>query len=304
MTILITAGTGNIGAELAVLLSRRPDSSIVRVGSRNPSSAVSNVLHATAPDRIVPVRFDPDDAQTLGLAFEGVEKLVLITPLVDDMVGWQRRVLDAVPDTLRQVVKVSVTGARPDEGDHRPGRIPLSHWEGEEMVRALDVSATMVRPAMFMQHFMVVRGLYDPGDDRIYMPSGDGRIAMNDCRDVALAVENLLFDERARRAADGVLEMTGPEALTGREMAERIGHATGRSVEWVGGKDAFELHSRKVGADPSISAVYGAVYPEAAEGWFDDVKTDGFEAVTGRRPRSFAAFAFDHRGHFAARRKN
>lgn len=169
--ILVSGATGNIGVELVSLLARDPQVGQIRAGTRDPESAKARLVEAMAPNKIRAVQFSTDAAD-FEAAFEGVDVLCLITPLIHDMVGWQRDVL-AAATKVRRIVKVSVDAARPQSEGSEPGTPPGDHWEGEEMVRAMDIERAIVRPTLFMQHFMIVPGLYEQGDDSFYLPIAD-----------------------------------------------------------------------------------------------------------------------------------
>ena len=161
------------------------------------------------------------------------------------------------------------------------------------MLRAMEVERAILRPTIFMQHFLIVQGLYQRGDDTFYLPSGDGRMAMTDARDVAFAAADLLLRPTAELPPEPVY-VTGPEALTGEEMRMRLSLASGRTLLWNKDPAAFYRHSRALGSPVEV----GGIYEAAASGAFETVHADAFETVFGRRPRSFAKFAFDNAAHF------
>ncbi|MEM1381820.1 MAG: NmrA family NAD(P)-binding protein [Pseudomonadota bacterium] len=294
-TVLVTGATGNIGRELVHLLSLDPLVGEIRVATRDPDGAAAQLLTAIDPALVHPVRFstDPDDlAEVFG---DGVNRMCMITPLCNDMVGWQRAVLDAAKGVTR-IVKVSNDAARPISEGAVEGTPPASHWAGEEMLRAMNVEHAILRPTIFMQHFMIVPGLYERGDDTFYLPSGNGRMAMVDARDIAFAAADLLL-----RSADSLplepIFLSGPEALSGEGIASRLSLATGRTLRWNKDPDAFCEHSKTVGSPPEIGGVYAA----GAAGAFSTVHTEEFEKVFRRRPSSFAKFALDNAEYFRDR---
>lgn len=290
MKALVTGGTGNIGSELAALLAGDPRVTEVRAATRHPDGDAARLLAAMNPEVVRPVGFGAEDGD-MATALDGVDVLCLVVPLVEDMVGWQRAVLDAATG-VRRVVKVSVDAAGPDKpADALPGM----HWAGEEMIREMGVERGVVRPTMFMQHFLFVTGLYERGDDTFYLPIADGKVAFLDCRDIALAVGHLATCPADALPADAVA-LTGPEALAGRDLAERLRLASGRDIAWEADMDAFKAHSKEVGSPEEVAAMYQS----GADGSFAAVHTDAFTGLVGRRPRSFAKFAADHADHFRA----
>ena len=160
----------------------------------------------------------------------------------------------------------------------------------------MNVEHAILRPTIFMQHFLIVPGLYQCGDQAFYLPSGDGRMAMVDARDIAAAAADLLLRPVADLPSEPVY-VTGPEALNGEDIRMRLSLAARRSVRWNKNRAAFDKHSNEVGSPLEI----GGVYEAAADGAFSEVRADEFEAAFGRRPTSFAKFAFDHAAYFQSR---
>ncbi len=294
-TVLVTGATGNIGRELVHLLSLDPRVGEIRVATRDPDGPAAQLLTAIDPALVHPVKFSTDPDDLAEVFADGVNRMCLITPLCNDMVGWQGSVLSAAKGVSR-IVKISNDAARPVSEGAVEGTPPAAHWTGEEMLRAMDVEHTILRPTIFMQHFMIVPGLYGPGDDTFYLPTGDARMAMLDCRDIAFAAADLLLRPASELPSEPVY-LTGPEALSGEDLRARLSWASGRAFRWIKDRQAFDDHSRATGSPLEISGVYDA----AAAGAFSKIHTEQFEALFQRRPTSFAKFALDHASYFQPR---
>lgn len=158
-TILVTGGTGNIGAAFVAALAADARAPRVRVASRSPRSKGAALVRALNPDTVTPVPFDVDDPTSMRAALDGVTKLFIVAPFVPDLAAWHQKVAAAAKaaGSVQYVVKSSVTGARAPGGDPPPGAVPLGHWQGEEAFRAA-FPTTAIRPNIFMQHFMSVPG--------------------------------------------------------------------------------------------------------------------------------------------------
>jgi uncharacterized protein YbjT (DUF2867 family) len=115
----------------------------------------------------------------------------------------------------------------------------VPHFTGkhsvERMIASLDLPATILRPAYFMQNeFMVLQTIQNYS---VYpMPIGSAGVSMIDTRDIAdVAVAELLRRDKAPSALERVtLELTGPQALTGASVAKIWGAALGREVVYAG----------------------------------------------------------------------
>jgi uncharacterized protein YbjT (DUF2867 family) len=299
--ILVTGGTGNIGTAFVALLAsdaRRPR---VRVATRNPDSPQARVLRAMNPETVRPVAVDEKDPGSLRKAFEGVTGLFVIAPFVPDIGAWHEPIARAAAEsgTCRRIVKASVTGARSPASDPAPGRIPLSHWLGEEALRKTGIATTAIRPTMYMQHFLTVPAMYTAGADRFHLPTGAAKVAFLDCRDIAALAAAVLLADAATAGdyAGKAWELSGPEAIDAASIATILSGVAGRPVTHVDGEEALVARCRDLGAPDAVKYIYR----EAAGGWFAALECDAFARVTGRRPRSFAEFALDHAGYFRPR---
>jgi uncharacterized protein YbjT (DUF2867 family) len=298
LRILVTGATGQIGSALVHHLASHSSQPQIRAATRDVSSRAASLLHAFNPHTVHPVHLDVDAPAALRAALDGVTTLCIIAPLGNDMATWHHKLMDAVVQagTCEYVVKVSVTGARSPDSDPPPGRLPLAHWQGEAAIRERGVSATMIRPTIFMQHFLTVPGLYTRGDGRMYLPTGDGRIAFLDCRDIARFAAALatLPPEERHPFTNQAYELTGPEALMASEIATILSWAADRRITHIDGEDAFVERCRTLGVADGIKAIYH----EAATGWFSEVAYAAFEQCTKHRPTSFAKFAYDYAHYF------
>jgi len=298
--VLVTGGTGNIGAAFVALLAADARAPEVRVASRDPRSGGAALVQALAPARVAPVAFDVDRPETMRAALEGVTKLFVIAPFVPDLAGWHEKVADAARGnrSLELVVKSSVTGARGPTSVPAPGAVPLGHWKGEEAFRSA-FPTVAIRLNIFMQHFLTVPGLYRAGDSRFYLPTGSARVSWLDARDIAAAAAALvLADPAVRRPLEGgAYELSGPTAPTAAEMAEVLALVARRPMEHVDGVDAFSAHCKELGVTDLAKHFYG----EAAGGWFAKVEDDLFVKLLGRHTTSFTKFAMDHAAYFGGR---
>ncbi|MEF9419999.1 SDR family oxidoreductase [Xanthomonas citri] len=119
----------------------------------------------------------------------------------------------------------------------------------ERMIESLEIPATILRPAYFMQNEGMVQQTITDYD--VYpMPIGAQGIAMIDARDIAdIAVVELLRRDRADGPLPRVtLELVGPRALTGTDVAKVWSAALGREIAYAGDDvAAFEAQLAKYG---------------------------------------------------------
>ncbi len=294
--VLVTGGTGRIGTAFVHAMAARGEE--VRVGTRSPQGLAAAV-HAGFGSTVRPVRIDPSDPEGLDLAMQGVDRVLLVSPL-QDLETWHRALGRAcVRAGVRHVVKVSVQGARPASAESPPGPFPAAHYRGEAILRGMELATTMIRPTIFAQHVgMLSPALFSPGDDVLCLPIGQGTVAWLDARDIGICAAAILSTPSAMAQWDSAaFDLTGPRALPGAEVASVLSAVGGRPVEWDADPDRFARRTARRNAPD----VFRHVYAEAADGWFSAVHPDAFESLVGRAPTSFHKFAYDHRHAFTAR---
>jgi uncharacterized protein YbjT (DUF2867 family) len=295
--ILVTGGTGNIGSAFVAILAADARAERIRVASRDHRSAGASLVRALNPETVTPVAFDADVPDTMRAAFDGVTKLFVIAPFLPDMAAWHEKVAAAAraAGSVEFVVKSSVTGARGPGEDPQPGAVPLGHWRGEEAFRAV-LPTTVLRPNIFMQHFLTVPGLYTARADRFYLPTGTARVSWLDARDIAAAAAALVLAAPAdRKPHEGrSYELSGPRAHTAAEIAEIVSLVARRRVTHVDGVEVFTARCKELGVSDAAKHFYG----EAGGGWFAKVDDDILVKLLGRHATSFAKFAIDSAAHF------
>jgi uncharacterized protein YbjT (DUF2867 family) len=282
--ILVTGATGHIGSELVRLLADQGAPARALVHSPDKAAPIQRLGLETAVG-------DYQQPDTLDAAMKGCDQLFLLSPPTPRQPQQEQQVIDAARRAgVEHVVKQSVPWAGPD------APLVFSRWHGqvEQHLAQSGLAYTLLRPNNFMQNFLMsAQQVADQGI--LYGMFGDGRIAFVDTRDIAAVAAELLTNPGHQGAS---YTLTGPEALTAAEVAERLSGATGRQVRYV-----------DVGPDAFRQALAGAGMP----GWLVDgvvegntmlaaghaaTVTDEVARLTGRPPRTFAQFAADHQVAF------
>jgi len=267
--ILVTGGTGSTGTALTARL--RETGVPFRIASRRPASN-------TDAER---VRFDWEDEATYGQALEGVDRVYLVAPeFISDperlMVPFLRRALDA---GIRRAVLLS-SSAIP-EGGPALGQV-------HQAVREMMPEWGVLQPSWFMQNFVNSLGPAIKADGEIATATGDGRLGFIDVRDIAAVAFHALTDAEPHNRA---YILTGPRALSYADAAAIISEAAQRPVRHVS-ISTQQLQERFMGFGmPAAYAALLAGLDEAIKHGAEDRITTAVKDVTGRPPKSFAAFA-------------
>ncbi|MCL7971317.1 MAG: NmrA family NAD(P)-binding protein [marine benthic group bacterium] len=227
MTTLVTGGTGTVGSQVVVRLAALGQP--VRVLTRSAEKA------ATLPEGVTGLLGALAEPSTLGAAFEGVERLFLLTPLAQDEVDQGLAGIEAAREAgVGRIVFMSVHHA-----DQAP-QIP--HFASKvEIARGLERSGipyTVIEPNSFYQNDL---GLQQPlMEFGVYpMPLGSVGLHRVDVRDIADAAVAALTKDGHQGEHYPVV---GPELCTGEGSAQAWAAALGSGVIYAGDDlDAWSL---------------------------------------------------------------
>jgi uncharacterized protein YbjT (DUF2867 family) len=267
VTVLVIGASGPLGGDVARELVTRGVA--VRAMTRRADAPI--------PDGVAEiVRGDLHDPASLLDACAGVQRIFLVSSPAADQVTLETNAIAAAERAgVAHVVKVSnipVPGLA--SGLHR------NHRAIEGRLARARLSATALQPSFFASVLARQLGLLRRG--RFVMPTGGGRIAWIDPRDIAAVAAAVLADPEP---PTGALLLTGPEALSAADVAGRITAVTGRDVALLQPPiDTWQAGLRSSGMDPWLVESTVDLYEAVARGALGDVSSD-VERVLGRRPR-------------------
>lgn len=267
MIVLVVGGTGELGSQVVQNLTARGVE--VRAMARQAHTPRRDRLHTI-------VRADLRDAATLAPAFAGVQRVFLISSPTRDQLRVETNAIVAAEQAgVEHVVKVSnlpIVGV--ESGLHG------THRALERRLVQSAVASTVLQPSFFAS--VLRRQVALIGRGRLVLPTGDGRIAWIDPRDIA-AVAAEVLSEPAPRAA--VLRLSGPEALTADDLVRRVELSVGREIALVR-PDLAKWRDDLLagGMDPWLVESTVHLYEAVAKGALADVSAD-VERVLGRPAR-------------------
>lgn len=283
--ILVTGATGKIGQH--VVASLKAKSAAFTALARSDASA-----KALAAEGAATVRGDLTDTASLKSALRGVEKLFLLSSAPRFDAVEIAAVETAKASGVKQVVKISALGAQADATS------PLlrAHAHAERALEDSGLAFTILRPSFFMQNWVAFLSHGIKARQPIYVNAGDARLGWIDTRDIAEVAATALTGP----VHDGlVYELTGPEALSHRDVAGRLGKLLGREVAYVSVPDSAAFGAMKgMGMDSWYAYGMVALYQGVRRG-LADVTTGTVELVTGRPPRTVDAFLKENVAAFA-----
>ena len=231
MTIFVTGATGRVGRQVVnQLVNRGAD---VRALVRDPSKA-------DFPATVNVVQGDMLDLDSLRRAFVGVRTLFLLNAVAGDEFTQALIALNVARESgVERVVYLSVM--------HAERFLNVPHFAvksgAERMIEQMGFSATILRPAYFMDNEHMVKDVIV--NHGVYpMPIGSKGVAMVDTRDIAevAAIELIRRDAAPAKLPIETINLVGPDTLTGPELASIWSETLGRPVAY-GGDDPTGFES-------------------------------------------------------------
>ncbi len=278
--ILITGATGNIGRELCKTLCAQnvPFRAMVRAHNGEPATQIDGA-------KVVAGNFN--DERSIAEALEGVDQAFLLTNSSELAEVQQVTFVDVAKRAgVKHIVKLSQWTADPDS----PVRFLRYHAAVEHKVRESGIAYTFVRPNLFMQGLLAFRNTI-VGQGKFFAAAGAARISAVDVRDIAAVAAAALTGDGHRGIT---YDLTGPEALTHGEMAEKLSEAVGREIRYV---DVPPQAMMKTLLNIGLPRwqVDGLIedYAHYRRGEASTITT-GVHNATGTPPRSFDDFARDY----------
>jgi NAD(P)H dehydrogenase (quinone) len=301
--IVITGASGQYGrAAVEKLLERVPAEELILI-TRTPSK-LADLAERGAMIR----RGDFDEPESLPAAFEGGEKLLLISGTrVGARVAQHKAAIDgAVAAGVRHILYTSFIGID-DPGN--PAEVRHDHIETERLIRASGLQWTMLRDAHYADAMIVMAGPGVMQTGKWISNAGAGREAMvwrDDCVECAVAV---LTGEGHEGKTYNI---TGPELQSFAEVTALMAEVTGKPLEYVPVDDeaqyamfdAMGIPRRPVD-DQYVKGIPWnsddmVTFGQAIREGFLEICTNDVEELTGRPARSVRQMIEENAGMLKA----
>lgn len=282
--ILITGATGNNGKELIRQLTAAGQQARALV--RNPAKAAD--LKGPNVELVVG---DFDQPATLDAALRGVEKAFLLTPVAEHSGEWQRAFIEAAQRArLKHLVKFSGMGAT----SRAKVELLRMHGEADDLLRGSGMPFTILQPNSFHQNILSSAGTIKT-KGVFHWPLKNARQSTVDIRDIN-AVAAKVFTTAGHEGKTYVI--TGPEALTFQQAAEKLSAVLGRTIQYVDVPlSAAEDGMRQSGMPEWNVHALSELLGYFASGAAAEV-TETVPRLLGRPAISFEQFVKDHRRAF------
>jgi NAD(P)H dehydrogenase (quinone) len=284
MSIVITGASGQLGRKAAELVLESADPSEVVLVTRSPEH-----LNELAARGASVRQGDFDEPESLAAAFEGGERLLLIsTDKIGSRVPQHRNAIQAAEQAgIGFVAYTSI----PNTTEDNPGMVVPEHRETEQLLRDSSLDCALLRNSIYTQ-MRIPPAAQALASGRFVHNYGEGRIAnvaREDCAAVAAAV--VAGGDHAGR----VYDVTGPDLLTATAFAEVISEVGGKPVEAVAVSDEGMYQHLIDGGAPEVVAERLTSSGKALREGFLAVQTGVVQELSGRAPRTVREVLEEHR---------
>lgn len=285
--MLISGATGKVGQHLIKSLQIKgvPFKALART---------ETAARKLAKQDVDTMRGDLSDPAAIEAALVGADTFFLLgTPSAHQGKQELGAIQAAKAAGVRRVVKLSASGAGVDSACS----ITREHARVEQTLANSDLAWTSLRPNLFMQNWVANNATDIQAAQPVYTNAADARIAWIDTRDVAEAAAEVLTSS----GHDGrIYELTGPEALTYAEAAEKLSTLLNREIPIISVSDATAYQAMiGTGMDPWYAYALTTLIQSYRKG-HAETPLGTIELLTGHASHSIDSFFKDNLDAFTA----
>lgn len=277
--ILVTGATGNIASVvIPKLVSAGAD---IRALVHDESKAEKLVEMG-----VEVVSGDFRNPDTLAPALEGVDRVLLIVPVVLDAVELGNNVIAAAKKSDNPHIVFISSNVPEPVNDSEVGR---QRTAAEGALINSGLPYTIIRPTFFMQNTMMA-GQTVAADGMVYLPMSDGRMGMVDVRDVGAAVASVMVSDGHEGKT---YTLTGPASISVNDIASDLSAVIGKDVTYVNVPfEAAKAAMMGMGMPDWLADMYNGLFKNFGL-CGADFTTDDVELLTGQPAIPYKQFAQD-----------
>jgi uncharacterized protein YbjT (DUF2867 family) len=220
--------------------------------------------------------------------FEGVDRAFFLSPtgFADQYSILSPLIQESKRRGLKKVVMMTAMGANAND------EMPLRRAEIE--LEKSGLRYNIIRPNWFMDNFSTF-WINAVRAGTLELPARDAKTSFIDTRDIAAVAARLLTDDSL---SNKDFDLTGRESLTHKEIAEMISSVAAHPVVYKNGTpEGLRAGLLASGAPADYANLLVMIMGFLAEG-YSERQTSAVKDITGREPRTFAAYAKEHAAHF------
>ncbi|HEY4095507.1 MAG TPA: SDR family oxidoreductase [Baekduia sp.] len=293
MVIGISGASGKLGRLSVEAALERVEPQELVITTRTPANL------AEYAERGVDVRHaDFDEPESLTSAFAGIERMFMIS--ASNGTGHRYDEHSAAINAAKEAgIQRLVFPSMPkvDDPAHPVGLAAQEYRDAEELLAAGGVPYAILRDAPYSELHIVERFTPALAAGQMRINTADGTAAFVSRQDVARAAIALVLGDGHM---GNTYDITGPELLTFKQVAELLAEVSGRPLEYVEIDDAtFAKETAAAGVPQLMVEALTGMGKAVREDYFA-VQSDDFKQITGHDPLSLRAVLEAHRDELAA----
>ncbi len=221
--ILVTGATGQLGSSVISQLNKVSSKDQFSIFARDENKAIKY------KEQGIEVRLgDFNQISSLGHAFEGITKLLLISTMEFNRFEQHKNVIDA--EKIAGVKHIIYTGlAIQDIETSNVKDLMQSHFDTEKYIQASGLDFTFVRNTMYTDAIPQIIGeaVFDTG---IYLSGGDGKVPYTLRREMGEAIANILVQDNHENKTYNI---TGDIAYSYADIAQTLGELSHKKIDYI-----------------------------------------------------------------------
>ncbi len=292
--IFITGASGQTGMHVLKHLSAAADRFEIVAGvyAERAQSLQESVKKCCSQAQISPI--DADDVDALVEAFKGVDDLFIVPTATDYKVAHARNYLRAAKRAnVKFVLLLSMTGA-----EARNYLFADQFRDIEETLQREGIdNYCVLRSNFYMQNLLLYRDQVKQG--ALPLPIHQGAFNPVDVDDIGRAATAILSDCSAHKGK--WYNLTGPESLTGTQMAETFSRTLNTKISWQDiPRAAARAILRQMQVPASEAQGLLEFYELVQKKEVAEQEKNDFKTITGEEPTSLQQFLERHKQEILA----
>lgn len=221
--ILVTGATGQLGSSVISQLNKVSSKDQFAIFARDENKAIKY------KEQGIEVRLgDFNQISSLGHAFEGITKLLLISTMEFNRFEQHKNVIDAAK--MAGVKHIIYTGlAIQDIETSNVKELMQSHFDTEKYIQESGLDFTFARNTMYTDAIPQIIGeaVFDTG---IYLSGGDGKVPYTLRREMGEAIANILVQDNHENKTYNI---TGDIAYSYADIAQTLGELSHKKIDYI-----------------------------------------------------------------------
>ncbi|GAB4027485.1 SDR family oxidoreductase [Spirosoma koreense] len=273
--ILVTGATGQLGtAVIHQLLQKIPVSQIAAF-VRDEAKA-TNLIRQGVPIHVGTY----DDPDALDRAMQGIETVLLIAGTDEEKrVNQHQNVVDATKKAGSR--RIAYTSRALKNPETLVNQLMKSHFQTEDYIKASGIPYMLFQNSLYMDaipQFVGGSAVFERG---IYVPAGQGSVALALRSELGEAIANALVDQYE---GNRTYRLTGSESYSFYDVAAALTNLSGKSVAYTPAEPAmFEAQLLERGLSQTVARRITGFITDIANGQEDAISPD-LETLLGRKP--------------------